>query len=291
MTTFIGFVIVIASVLGGFAMEGGDFAVLNQPGEFIIIGGAAIGSVIASVPKKMLGVIIKHSLIAITSSDYSKTRYVDLLRMLYEAFAAMRKGGDMALEKDVEEPSKSPLFSKYPDFLANLAASNLLFDSLRLVIGGAADPEELDQLMEVELETHEDDSYQPIMIVTKTADALPGLGIVAAVLGIIVTMGHMDEGPQAIGQSVAAALVGTFLGIFACYGILQPIATKMEVLLQNELKYLKCIKTAILAHLHGAAPSISVEYARRVISSRERPSASELEDECRGMKTQEKKAA
>jgi len=284
MLTLIGYALVFGAVLGGFLMEGGAVAVLLQPAEFVIILGAAIGGLIASAPTKTLVNIISAVMKAVFGSGNNRASYINLLLMLYETFLAMRKGGDMALEKDVDEPSSSAIFSKYPAFLANPAATGLLCDSLRMVISGAANPDELDHLMDEEIETFEDDNHEPISLVTKTADALPGLGIVAAVLGIVITMGHMDEGPEAIGHSVAAALVGTFLGILCCYGVLQPLATKMEVIAQEEAKYLKCIKTALVAHLHGSAPVISVEYARRAIPGGSRPTASELEEECRGMK-------
>lgn len=291
MLTIIGFSVVFGAVLGGFLLEGGAVSVLVQIAEFVIIGGAAIGSLIAGAPIKSLSSIAKNIVKALTGSGLGKSHYMKLLLMLYEVFSTMRKGGDMALEKDVDDPSNSAIFSRYPGFLANKTACNLLCDSLRLIISGAADPEELDRLMDEDLETHEEDSHQPIALVNKTADALPGLGIVAAVLGIVITMGRMDEGPEAIGHSVAAALVGTFLGILMCYGLLQPLATKMEMLALDEAKYLKCIKIAILAHLHGAAPIISVEYSRRMIPNGERPTAGELEDECRGMKAQTQKEA
>ncbi len=289
--TIIGFAVVFGTVLGGFLLAGGAVSVLMQIAEFIIIGGAVIGSLIASAPIKTLSAIAKSVVKALTGSGLNRSHYMNLLLMLYEVFSIMRKGGDMAFEKDVDNPSSSAIFSKYPGFLANVAACNLLCDSLRLIISGAADPEELDRLMDEDLETHAEDSHQPIALVNKMADAAPGLGIVAAVLGIVITMGRMDEGPEAIGHSVAAALVGTFLGILLCYGLLQPLATKMEMLAIDEAKYLKCIKIAILAHLHGAAPIISVEYSRRMIPNGERPSAGELEDECRGMKAQAQEEA
>ena len=196
----------------------------------------------------------------------------------------MRKSGEMALEKDVDDPANSEIFKKYPKFMSNHAAKSMLLDSLRLVISGSANAEELSHLMDEEIETHEEEGRQPTAVLTKTADALPGLGIVAAVMGIIIAMGVMDQGPEILGHKIAVALVGTFVGILACYGILQPLCQKMELLLAEEEKYLICIKTGVLAYLHGAAPIIAVEYARRVVFSTERPSANELEDACRGKK-------
>lgn len=284
MFTIIGYVIVFGAVIGGFVLEGGPIAVLNQTIEFLIIGGAAIGSLLAGTPTKVLGGLAGSLKKAILGSGYSKADYMDLFNMLYEVFSVMRKNGEMALEKDVDDPTNSEIFKKYPKFLANHAAQGMMLDSLRLVISGSASAEELSHLMDEEIATHEEEGRRPAGVLSKTADALPGLGIVAAVLGVIIAMGSMDQGPEVIGHKIAAALVGTFLGILLCYGVAQPLVQKMELLLVEEAKYLECIKTGILAYLHGAAPIIAVEYARRVVFSTERPSALELEDACRGKK-------
>ncbi len=286
MLSIVGYAVVFAAVLGGFMEAGGPVAVLLQIAEFIIIGGAAIGGVIASAPPKVLSPLARNAVKALSGSGYSKGQYMELFHLLYEIFSTMRKNGEMALEKDVDDPSNSPIFSKYPFFLSNEAARNLLCDSLRLVISGAANPEELAQLMDEDIATHEQEAQRPVSLLSKVADSLPGLGIVAAVLGVIVAMGSIDKGSQVLGQKIAAALVGTFLGVLLCYGIFQPLAIKMEMLCSEEGKFMECIKTGILAHLHGAAPIISVEYARRVVFSGERPSALELEEECRGLKNQ-----
>jgi chemotaxis protein MotA len=282
--TIIGYVIVFGAVIGGFVLEGGPIAVLNQTIEFLIIGGAAIGSLLAGTPTKVLGGLAGSLKKAILGSGYSKADYMDLFNMLYEVFSVMRKNGEMALEKDVDDPTNSEIFKKYPKFLANHAAQGMMLDSLRLVISGSASADELSHLMDEEIATHEEEGRRPAGVLSKTADALPGLGIVAAVLGVIIAMGSMDQGPEVIGHKIAAALVGTFLGILLCYGVAQPLVQKMELLLVEEAKYLECIKTGILAYLHGAAPIIAVEYARRVVFSTERPSALELEDACRGKK-------
>lgn len=283
MYSLIGFAVVFGSVLAGFMEAGGPPAVLLQIAEFIIIGGAAIGSLIAAAPGKVLGGLAKNIKKSILSdSGYTKAQYMELFHLLYELFSSMRKNGNMALEKDVDDPANSPILSKYPGFLTNLPARNLLCDTLRLVISGSANPEELSCLMDEDLAAYEEESYRITSVLSKVADALPGLGIVAAVLGVIIAMGSIDQGSQVLGEKIAAALVGTFLGVLFCYGLLQPLATKMELLSQEEGKYLECIKTGILANLHGAAPIIAVEYARRVIFSGERPSAIELEEACRG---------
>jgi chemotaxis protein MotA len=282
--TIIGFVVVLGSVIGGFILEGGPVAVLNQTIEFLIIGGAAIGSLVAGTPTKILVALVGSLKKAIFGAGYSKTDYMELFAMLYEVFSVMRKSGEMALEKDVDDPANSEIFKKYSKFMTNHAAKGMLLDSLRLVISGSANAEELSHLMDEDIATHEEEGRGPAGVLGKTADALPGLGIVAAVLGVIIAMGAMDQGPEVIGHKIAAALVGTFLGILLCYGIFQPLVQKMELLLIEESKYLECIKTGILAYLHGAAPIIAVEYARRVVFSSERPSANELEDACRGKK-------
>ena len=291
MLSIIGYAIVFGAVLGGFIEAGGPPEVLLQIAEFIIIGGAALGSLIASAPAKVLksfsGALIK----TLFGSGYTKAQYMELFHLLYEVFTTMRKNGDMVLEKDVDDPAGSAIFSKYPAFLANAPACNLLCDSLRLVISGAANPEELAQLMDEDIATHEEEAQQSVNLISKVADALPGLGIVAAVLGVIIAMASIDQGSTVLGQKIAAALVGTFLGVLLCYGLAQPLAIKMEMLCQEEGKYLECIKTGTLAHIHGAAPIVSVEYARRVIFSGVRPTALELEQACRSAKAQQSQTA
>ncbi len=284
MLTAIGLVVVISTVLGGFMMAGGSPGVLVHASEFVIIGGAATGILMSAAPTKVVIKLFKGALQALTGSGVGKKEYMELFHMLFETFSAMRKNGDMALEKDVDDPKSSAIFSKYPGFLKNHEACNLLCDSLRLIISGSANPHELENLIDEELATFDEESERPAALLVKVADALPGLGIVAAVLGIVITMQYLDAGPAVIGHKVATALVGTFVGILVSYGFLQPIATKMEMLHTEEKKYLECIRAGILAHLHGAAPIISVEHARRVCFSGERPSTSELEEACRGAK-------
>ena len=284
MFAIIGYVIVFGAVLGGFVIEGGPVAILIQPVEFLIIGGTALGALIIGTPMKVIMALLNSIKNAVMGGGYNKSDYMELFAMMFEMFTVMRKSGEMALEKDVDDPANSEIFKKYPKFMSNHAAKGMLLDSLRLVISGSANAEELDNLMDEEIETHEEEGRTPVNVLNKTADALPGLGIVAAVLGVIIAMGAMDQGPEVLGHKIAVALVGTFIGILACYGMLQPLCQKMELLLAEEGKYLECIKSGILAYLHGAAPIIAVEYARRVVFSTERPSAQELEDACRGKK-------
>jgi chemotaxis protein MotA len=282
--SIIGYVIVFGGVIGGFVIEGGPVSILNQPVEFLIIGGAGIGALVVGTPIKVLAALANNLKKAIGGNGFTKSDYMELFAMMYEVFSIMRKSGDMALEKDVDDPGNSEVFKKYPKFIGNHAAKNMLLDSLRLVISGSANADELSHLMDEEIATHEEEARRPAGVLAKTADAFPGLGIVAAVLGVIIAMGSMDQGPEVLGHKIAVALVGTFVGILVCYGLLQPLVQKMEILLVEEAKYLECIKTGILAYLHGAAPIIAVEYARRVVFSTERPSAQELEEACRGKK-------
>jgi chemotaxis protein MotA len=288
--SLIGFVVVFGAVLWGFMEAGGPPAVLLQIAEFIVIGGVAIGSLIVAAPRKVLASLGKSLKKAFVGKGYSRDEYMELFHLLYEVFSIMRKNGEMALEKDVDDPVNSTVFSKYPRFLAIAPARNLLCDSLRLVISGSANPGELGNLMEEELATHDEEARRPAALLAKVADALPGLGIVAAVLGVIIAMASIDQGSVVIGQKIAAALVGTFLGVLLSYGLFQPLATKLELLCQEEGRYLECIKTGLLASLHGAAPIIAVEYARRVMFSAERPTAIELEQACRGTKADEEAA-
>jgi chemotaxis protein MotA len=285
--SIIGYVIVFGAVLGGFAIEGGAVGILNQPVEFLIIGGAGLGALVVGTPMKVLTAMLKNLKSAVFGNGYTKTDYMELFALLYEVFSVMRKSGEMALEKDVDDPDNSEIFKKYPKFAANHSAKCMFLDSLRLVISGSANAEELSHLLDEEIATHEEEGRRPAGVLGKVADAFPGLGIVAAVLGVIIAMGAMDQGPEVLGHKIAVALVGTFVGILLCYGIFQPLVQKMELLLVEEAKYLECIKTGILAYLHGAAPIIAVEYARRVVFSTERPSAQELEDACRGKKKEQ----
>ena len=284
MLSLIGYAIVFGGVIGGFIIEGGPLSILNQPVEFLIIGGAGIGALVVGTPMKVLVAIGNNLRTAMFGNGFSRSDYMELFAMLYELFSIMRKSGEMALERDVDDPDNSELFKKYPGFTSHKPAKNMLLDSLRLVISGSANAEELSHLMDEEIATHEEEARRPAGVLAKTADAFPGLGIVAAVLGVIIAMGSMDQGPEVLGHKIAVALVGTFIGILVCYGILQPLVQKMEILIAEEAKYLECIKTGMLAYLHGAAPIIAVEYARRVVFSTERPSAHELEEACRGKK-------
>lgn len=286
MFTLVGLVVVFGCVIGGFVMVGGPIHVLLQPSELIVIGGAALGTLIAGAPGQMrarvLGTIVK----GFKGGAPTKADYLELLKLQYEVFAFMRKNGAVALDEHVNEVEKSSIFGKYPSFLGRHHAVAFFQDALRQIVNGTASADELDILLDAELETHHEEAALPLMLLKTTADSLPGLGIVACILGIIVTMGHLDAGPEVIGHHVGAALVGTFLGILLCYGLMHPIANAAEANTVAESKYFKCIKEGVVASLRGAAPVVAVEFARKAIFSDERPSAEETDAACRAVKAQ-----
>ena len=284
MSTIIGLVVVIGAVLGGFGMSGGPFVVLWQPNELIVIGGAAIGSLVISAPGKVMS-RIKHALATGFKINVpSKSDYLDLLKLLYQIFSVMRRDGVLALESHLGDPQQSSILKTYPSVLKRHHALTFLVEALKQLVDGCT-PEELSMLLDADLETHHEEEQQPIGLLRGTGDALPGLGIVAAVLGIIITMGHLDGGPEEIGHHVGAALVGTFLGILLCYGVLGPIATSIDMQSNANGKYLQAIKDGVLASARGAAPAIAVEFSRRSMFSDERPTNAELDAAIQALKS------
>lgn len=277
----IGFVVVLAAVIGGFLLEHGHLLVLYQPAEFVIIGGSAIGSMLIANPMRVLTGIGKAIPQALKGDLYDKAYYLNTLRMLYRLFTHARKNGDQGLEAEVENPEQGASFSEFPQFLKNHHAVSYVCDTLRVhLLGGA--PHDLDALMEVDADTHHHDSAEPVTALQHTADALPGLGIVAAVLGVVVTMGSLGGPPEEIGHKVAAALVGTFLGILMCYGFVGPLATRIGKVHEAEAQYLLCLRSAVIAFVRGVTPLAAAEFGRRVIPARVRPSFQELEAACKG---------
>ena len=273
----------LGCVAGGFAVAGGAFGVLIQPSEFIVIIGAAVGSLIATAPGKMRGRVMKTLKAAFKDGVPKKNDYLDVLKLLYELFVLMRREGVLALEQHVSDPAKSPLLKKYPSLLKSHHARDFLVDALLQVVNGTS-PDDLEQLLDAELETLKEEGHMPIALIKTIADSLPGIGIVAAVLGIIVTMGHMDAPPAVIGLHVAAALVGTFLGILLCYGIAAPMANNVEYQEMHQLRYLQCIRAGLLASVRGASPPTAVEFARKVIFTDERPGSAEVEKVLKALK-------
>lgn len=281
MFTIIGIVIVFGSIVAGYLMEHGNLKVLMQPAELIIIGGAAIGTVLVANPLHILKAIMGGVLGTFKGAKVSKQTYLDVLKMMFNLFNKARKEGMMALESDVEDPTKSPLFNKHPSFMKNGHARNFVCDTLRMAITGT-DAFDLDQLLELDMEVHHHDAGQPVAALSSMADSLPGLGIVAAVLGVVITMGALGGPPEEIGHKVAAALVGTFLGILLCYGLVGPLAANMSKAAEEDRAYLHVLRVLMISFLKGSAPIMAVEFGRRAIPGHLRPSFQEVEKTCRG---------
>jgi chemotaxis protein MotA len=281
MFSIAGMFIVLGAIIGGFLMEKGKLLVLMQPAELVIIGGAAIGTLLVANPLPIIIKIGKGALGILKPTPYSKAFYLETLKMLNELFSAGRKGGLDKLENDIEEPEKSQIFSKYSKFLSNHDAVDFLCDTFRTVISGGVGAFEMDQLMELDMEVHHQAMNVPVAALTTMADSLPGLGIVAAVLGVVITMGALGGPPEEIGHKVAAALVGTFLGILLCYGFFGPIGSYLAKQNDAELQYFQCLRVGILALIRGTAPRLAVEFARRAIPSDLRPSFKEMEEGCK----------
>lgn len=277
MVILLGAFIVIASTLGGYIMSGGHIGALMHLSEFVIIGGAAGGALIVMSPRKVLMDILKKLMQAFKGSPYTAHSYEELLKALYELFVLGRRNGMIALEEHVTNPTSSSIFSKYPSFLKNHHAVEFLCDSLKPIVDGRVKPDQLSVLLDTELEAVEAEHHAPVNVLTKTADAMPGFGIVAAVLGIVVTMGAIAGPVEEIGHKVAAALVGTFLGIFLSYGFLNPLATNVEFINLGEMAYLRCIASAVTSFAKGMAPIMAVEVARRGLSSELKPGSEEME--------------
>src|SRR5687767_7737741 len=283
MIVIIGAIIVTASVLGGFAMAGGNILALIQPAEFVVICGSAMGALIIMSPKKVLMDMCRQMIGTLKGSPYGRHTYEELFKALYELFMLGRRNGMVALEEHVMNPETSAIFTKYPGFLKNKHALHLLCGGLRPIIDGKVKPDQLKLLLETELDAMEEEHHQPIGVLTKTADAMPGFGIVAAVLGIVVTMGSISGPIEEIGHHVAAALVGTFLGILISYGFLNPLAVNMEFVGEAQLAYSKCIASSVVGFANGMAPIMAVEMARRGLESDLRPSAEHLEKMLKGI--------
>jgi chemotaxis protein MotA len=282
MFSIIGIVVVIGAVMGGYLMEHGQLGVLVQPAELIIIGGAALGTLLIANPLPILIKIVHGLLGVLKGSPYTKPYYLQTLKMLNDLFMVARKNGLAKLEEDVENPDKSQVFSKYPDFLKNHHAVHFVCDTLRMAISGGVQPFDLDQMMEMDMDVHHHEASVPVSALNTVADALPGLGIVAAVLGVVITMGALGGPPEEIGHKVAAALVGTFLGILLCYGFLGPLASCVTKINDAEGDYLQCLRQGIIAFVKGSPPALAIEFARRSIPGELRPSFSDTEAACKG---------
>ncbi len=281
MFSIIGIIIVVAAILGGYLLEHGNVKVLLQPAELLIIGGAALGTVLIANPLHILKKIAAGIVGVFSGSPFTKERYIESLKMMYELFNKARKDGLMGIESDIEDPSKSPVFSKHHKFLKDHHVRDFVCDTLRMAVTGAK-PFDLDQLLELDMEVHHQEAGGPIAALSTMADSLPGLGIVAAVLGVVMTMSALGGPPEEIGRKVAAALVGTFLGILLCYGFVGPIAANMAKSAEENRAYLYVLRVVMISFLKGAAPIMAVEAARRAIPGNVRPSFHEVEKACRG---------
>ncbi len=282
MISILGILIVLGAILGGYLLEHGKPAVLLQPAELLIIFGSAIGTVVVANPVATLIALGKRLAGVLGGNPYDKGRYLESLKMIYELFNHARKAGTAKLEEDVDNPSKSAIFSKYPKFLKQHHAVHFFCDTLRMAVSGGVEPMDIDDMMQVDMDVHHRESHEPVAALTTMADALPGLGIVAAVLGIVITMGALGGPKEEIGHRVAAALVGTFLGILLCYGIFSPLAAAMDKQAQAEGQYFGFLRMAALGFVKGLSPMMAVEFSRRAIPSGVRPTFQEMEAACRG---------
>ncbi|MDX9746046.1 MAG: flagellar motor stator protein MotA [Syntrophales bacterium] len=284
MIAIIGFLVVLSCVFGGYLLAHGNLSVLFQPTELLIIGGGAIGGLLIASPLKLVKKIIGASMGIFVGKQMSKDDYLEALLLLNSIFYKIRQQGLVSIESDVDYPEESPVFSKYPNILKNERAINLITDTLRTVMTTTIAPHELDALLENELDVYTEELTGPSKSVNFVADALPGLGIVAAVLGVVITMGKIGEPPEILGHHIGAALVGTFLGVLLCYGFVGPMGKNMEHTAAEHLQYLMMLKVSLLSFISGTAPKVAVEFGRRVIPLESRPTFSEVEEAFRRVK-------
>ncbi|MBU6378392.1 MAG: flagellar motor stator protein MotA [Gammaproteobacteria bacterium] len=279
MIALVGSVVVLASVIGGFLMAGGNLLLLWHPSEVVVIVGAALGAFITSNPLKVVKASFAGAVGIIKPLRYNRETYVELLKLVFDLLVKSRKEGLLAIENDIADPAKSKIFTKYPRILEDHHMIEFIVDCIRLMVGGNLDPNELESLLDYELETHHKEAHEPSHAVQVVADGLPGFGIVAAVLGIVNTMAAVAESTSAeLGEKVGAALVGTFLGILLAYGLIGPIASAMRLRAQEEGKAFEVVKMALVASVRGYPPQVAVEFARKLLFSDVRPSFTDLED-------------
>lgn len=284
MFVIIGICIVLGMVLGGYVMEGGNVSVLIQPAELVIIFGAAIGSFIIASPMKVIKATMGSLGRLIGGKAYGRQDYLDALILMNEVFFKIRKEGLVSIEGDLDKPEESEIFKKFTKFLANHHALSFLTDTLRTLTIMDIDAHELAELLEHEIEAHHEELLVPAHAIANTADSLPGLGIVAAVMGVVITMGKISEPPEVLGHSIGAALVGTFLGVLMCYGFVGPMAKNLENMAGEDQEYLNVLKVAIIAFVSNPSPQLAIEFARRVVPSGMRPTFLELEEVIRAAK-------
>jgi chemotaxis protein MotA len=278
MILILGYIIVLGSTLGGFMMAGGKLGLLFPISEYVIIIGISIGLMVIASPVSLLKNIVKKIKIAFRNQAVPTSDYTDLLKLLYELFSKARRGGLIAIEDDVMSPKESPILSKYPSFINDHERLEFLTNSLKPVIDGRLKPEQLGGLLHADFEAKEEDAVQPIHILNLVGDSLPGIGIVAAVMGIINTMAAIAMGPEKVGQKVAAALVGTFLGVLGAYGFINPLAARIKLNNVYELQYYAVIMKGVLGFTGGMAPIMAIEAARRAIDPAFQPTAEAVEE-------------
>lgn len=278
MLVIIGYVVVSLSVFGGFAMAGGHMAALLQPIELLMIGGAATGAFFVGNTGKVIKATLKNLPKTLKGSKYNKAVYMELMALLYELLNKVRKEGLMSIEGDVEEPAESAIFAKYPKVIADHHVIEFMTDYLRIMVSGNLNAMEIENLMDVEIDTHHHEQMVPSHVIAKLGDAMPAFGIVAAVMGVVHTMESVGLPPAELGILIAHALVGTFLGILLAYGFVGPLATQLEQKAEEGTRILNVIKVTLLANLNGYAPAMAVEFGRKVLDSTERPGFAELEE-------------
>ncbi len=285
MLVIVGYIVVVVSVFGGFALAGGHLAALFQPLELLMIGGGAAGAFLVGNNGKAIKATLGALPTVLKGSKYSRALYMDMMALLYELLTKIRKEGLMSVESDVDSPESSPLFSKYPAIMADHHIVEFLTDYLRLMVSGSMNAFEIENLMDNEIETHHHEGEVPVHVVAKLGDGMPAFGIVAAVMGVVHTMESVGLPPAELGILIAHALVGTFLGILLAYGFVGPLSSLLEQKLNESTKMFQCIKVTLLASINGYAPAIAVEFGRKVLYSTERPSFSELEEHVKGAKS------
>jgi chemotaxis protein MotA len=278
MLVIVGFIVVVGAVLGGFTMAGGSIGALIHPSEIVTIGGAALGAAICMSSKKMLIDLMKGIIQAMKGSPFNKKTYEELFKLMYELFRTARRNGLLALEPHLSNPHDSSIFHKYPLIAKNHHVTEFICGALMPVLEGAVKPERLPELLETEIKAIEEEHHGPLGVLMKTADGLPGFGIVAAVLGIVITMAHIDGPVEEIGHSVGAALVGTFLGILMSYGFLAPLATKLEFQGAEEIAFFRTISAIVLGYVTELPPKVAIEAARRGLNSEVKPTREQLEE-------------
>lgn len=284
MAVIFGYIIVLLSVFGGFALSGGHLGALFQPVELLMIGGAAIGAFVVGNSTKTLKATIAAMPSLLQGSKHSKARFLELMGLLYLILAKIRKEGLMAVESDVDTPADSPLFMQFPELLADHHLMEFMTDYLRLMVSGNLNPLEIETLMDQEIETHHTEVGVPSAALQRVADGLPAFGIVAAVMGVVHTMASVGLPPQELGMLIAHALVGTFLGILLAYGFVSPLSSLLDQKAADASKQLECVKVTLLASLNGYAPQLAVEFGRKILYSTERPTFVELDEHVRAAK-------